>query len=309
MDIDQLKTLIHVAELGSVSKASERLHIAQPALSRKIRLLEEELGTRIFDRHGRGMVLTSTGVEVLEHATHVISEIEAIKNTVLDGKASFRGLIRIGMPPTVSRMISVPLIQSLRKNHPKLDMRLASAFSGYLLDWLQKGDLDVVVSYNPPSQNSLRILPVMIEQLFYICNSTSQINPNNAMPFSRLAEEELIIPSPSHGLRILIENYASRANVVLNTSIEVDAYETIIDLVRSGFGSTILPYAPIRGLVESGEFYSTPIVDPTPERRLVLAYSADRTVNPAAKFVGDVIRSIAADLVNQKLCLGHMIDV
>ena len=71
MDVVQLKTLIHVAELGSLSKASDRLHIAQPALSRQIRLLEKELGTYLFDRHGRGMEITDAGREVLAHATPV----------------------------------------------------------------------------------------------------------------------------------------------------------------------------------------------------------------------------------------------
>ena len=71
MDISQLKTLIHVAELGSLSKASERLNLVQPALSRQIRLLEKELGTYLFDRHGRGMVITEAGREVLEHAARV----------------------------------------------------------------------------------------------------------------------------------------------------------------------------------------------------------------------------------------------
>ena len=74
MDINQLKTLIHVAELGSVSKASERLGVAQPALSRQIRLLEQELGTYLFERHGRGMDVTEIGREVLDHATRILAE-------------------------------------------------------------------------------------------------------------------------------------------------------------------------------------------------------------------------------------------
>ncbi|HZW46452.1 MAG TPA: LysR family transcriptional regulator, partial [Microvirga sp.] len=79
MDIAQLRTLIHVAELGSLSKAAGRLHIAQPALSRQIRLLEEELGIRLFDRHGRGMVLTERGRDVLRHAIRVLAELEELR--------------------------------------------------------------------------------------------------------------------------------------------------------------------------------------------------------------------------------------
>src|SRR5690242_15274567 len=81
MDVVQLKTLIHVAELGSLSKAADRLNIAQPALSRQIRLLEDELGVFLFDRPGRGMVITEVGREVLDHATRVMAELEAIRHS------------------------------------------------------------------------------------------------------------------------------------------------------------------------------------------------------------------------------------
>ena len=81
MDIAQLKTLIHVAELGSLTKAAERLNIAQPALSRQIKLLEAELGISLFDRHGRGMVISDAGRDVLDHAIRIMIEMESIRNT------------------------------------------------------------------------------------------------------------------------------------------------------------------------------------------------------------------------------------
>src|SRR5262245_40348042 len=77
VDVAQLKTLIHVAELGSLSKAADRLHIAQPALSRQIRLLERELGVDLFERHGRGMVITAAGREVLDRAVRIMAELDS----------------------------------------------------------------------------------------------------------------------------------------------------------------------------------------------------------------------------------------
>lgn len=82
MELSQLRTVIHAAELGSLSKAADRLRIAQPALSRQIRMLEEELGVRLFDRHGRGMLLTDQGQDVLSHALRVMAELEDIRTIV-----------------------------------------------------------------------------------------------------------------------------------------------------------------------------------------------------------------------------------
>jgi DNA-binding transcriptional LysR family regulator len=109
MELLQLRNLMHVAELGSLSKAADRLHVAQPALSRQIRMLDDELGFALFIRHGRGMVLTDQGGEVLKHAMRVLAEIEEIRATAATDDTPLKGEVAIGLPPTVADIISVPL--------------------------------------------------------------------------------------------------------------------------------------------------------------------------------------------------------
>ncbi|ACL61551.1 LysR family transcriptional regulator [Methylobacterium nodulans] len=308
MDLTQLKTLIHVAELGSLSRAADRLHVAQPALSRQVRQLEEELGVVLFDRHGRGMVITEIGREILDHATRVMIELDAIRAVASGGRSSYRGLVRIGTTPTVAEIVTVPLVTRIQQEHPKLQVRFLSAFSGHLLDWLQRDELELAVSYDPKSTRSLRIVPVMMETLLLVRAAGNGLSLGRPVPFRSLAAEKLVLPSPRHGLRILVEECARQADVALQTSVEADAFGAMIDLVRTGFGSTILPLAPIYAAVERGELCVAPIVDPTPARRLVLAYPADRPVTPAARFVGQAFVEIAADLVDRKIWIGHMVE-
>jgi LysR family transcriptional regulator, nitrogen assimilation regulatory protein len=127
------------------------------------------------------------------------------------------------------------------------------------------------------------------------------------VPFADLAGEELVLPSPRHGLRGIVEDCARQAGIELHASVEADSFGAMIDLVRNGFGSTVLPLAPIYSLVRGGALCAAPLVNPTPARKLVLAYSADRPVSPAARFVGDLFMEIAADLVDRKVWLGHML--
>jgi LysR family transcriptional regulator, nitrogen assimilation regulatory protein len=308
MDITQLKTMIHVAELGSVSKAADRLGIAQPALSRQIRLLEKELGAALFERHGRGMVVTVTGRQILDHATRIMTELESIRNSVSEEKRSFQGMVAVGTTPTVSEIVTLPLVKQIREAHPQLAIRLASAFTGHLLDWLPRGELDLAVSYNPPPQRSLRIVPIMMENLLLVSAGGKGLRLNRAVPFSHLANEELVLPSPRHGLRAIMDECARQAGIDLHGSVEADSFGAMINLVRNGFGSTALPLAPIYTLVESGVLCAAPLVDPTPTRKLVLAYPADRPISPAARFVGETFTSIAADLVKQNVWVGHMFD-
>lgn len=308
MDIAQLKTLIHVAELGSLSKAADRLRIAQPALSRQIRLLEGELGAALFERHGRGMVITTTGRQVLDHATRIMAELEAIRSSATEEQTSLKGLVTVGTTPTVSEIVTVPLVSRVREAHPQLSIRLASAFTGHLLDWLQRGELEFAVSYNPEPQNSLRTVPVMMENLLFVSAGGKGLSLNRAVPFSHLANEELVLPSPRHGLRSLMDECARQAGITLHGNVEADSFRAMINLVRNGFGSTALPLAPIYSLVDSGVLCAAPLVDPTPTRKLVIVYPADRPVSPAAKFVATTFTSIATDLVKRNVWLGHMLD-
>lgn len=307
MDIAQLRTLIHVAELGSVSKAADRLNIAQPALSRQIRQLEQELGTDLFERHGRGMVITETGRAVLVHASRVMAEMEAIRDTVASGRTSFRGTVSVGTTPTVAEIVTVPLVTALRRTHPDLAVRLSAAYSGHILDWLQRGQIDVAVSYNPRRLHTLRIVPIMIETLLLV-GPGGREEPGAPVPFARLAGMDLVLPSPGHMLRDIAHDCARRAGIELRVVVEADSFQSLINLVRAGIGATVLPLAPVHAMVAAGDLTAAPLTDPSPTRELVVAYPADRPVSRAARLVGETVIGIAADLAARGVWMGQVLD-
>jgi LysR family nitrogen assimilation transcriptional regulator len=307
MDIVQLKTLIHVAELGSLSKAADRLHIAQPALSRQIRQLEKELGAYLFERHGRGMQITEVGRDVLAHATRIMEEMESIRSSVAGGKATLRGSVVIGTTPTIAAIVTVPLLREIKQTHPQLGVRFASAFSGYLLDWVQRGEIEVAISYDPPPLHTLRIVPVMMENLMLVGPATAGLQTNMPIAFSTLANEQLVLPSSRHGLRIILENCAKEAGIKLVPAVEADELGAMIDLVCNDFGVTVLPLASVYAQLQAGTLSAAPLTDPTPMRKRVLVYPADRPVSPSAKYVGGVFSELAADLLTRKIWTGHLL--
>ena len=105
-----------------------------------------------------------------------------------------------------------------------------------------------------------------------------------------------------------MDECARQAGIAFDASIEADSFEPMIDLVRNGFGSTVLPFAPIHALVKAGALCAAPITDPAPTRKLVLAFAADRAVSPAARFVAQSFVEIATDLVSRKVWAGQMLD-
>lgn len=307
MDISQLKTLIHVAELGSLIKAADRLGIAQPALSRQIRLLEKELGVLLFQRDGRGMILTEYGRSVLKHATNIMDEMGAIRAISANDSGRLKGLVMVGAPPTVTAIATVPLVEQIIGAHPELSIRLASAYTGHLIDWLLRGELDLAVAYNPQPLRTLRVDPILVEDLVYV-QAGRRLEQGSTIRFADLAAEKLILPSPPHGLRSIVDDCAKKAGVKLQATLEADSFQVMIDLVERGFGGTVLPIAPIYPKVVEGVLSVAPITDPSPCRTLVLVLPADRAITPAVRFVASSIMEIAHRLTREGIWSGRMID-
>ena len=306
MELSQLRTLIQVAELGSLSKAADRMHIAQPALSRQIRLLEEELGIRLFARHGRGMIITEQGQKVLQHATRILAELEEIRTQA--SETSLTGQIAIGMPPTVADIISVPLVTAFGEAHPKVMLRLVSAYTGYLLDWLHRGEIDLAILYDPRPVRSLRSEPMLLESLVLIGPPEAGFSITRAMPFEKLQGRRLLLPSPRHGLRIIVERCAAETGIALDIAVEADSYATLKDLVRHGHGWTILPLAAIGEDIAAGQLSAAALVDPAPVRRLTLSYPADRPVARLTSVAAAIIKAIVSDKVERALWPGQLLD-
>lgn len=307
MDVPQLRTVIHVAELGSLSKAADRLHIAQPALSRQVRMLEEELGVRLFERHGRGMVITEAGEDVLRHAYRIMGELEGIRAAVADVDAPLRGQVSIGMPPTVADILSVPLVSAFQERHPDATVRIVSAYSGYLLDWLHRGDIEAAILFEGRPIRSLRSTPLLEETLHLVGPAGEDRNRNHPIQFDTLSGLQLLLPSQGHGLRKILEQIARDRDIDLNIRVEADSYSTLKNLVKTGHGLTILPLAPIHDEIVSGLLTHTPIVDPTPIRRLMLSYPSDRPTSRLAKFTGQVLLATASDLVDRGIWSGQFL--
>jgi len=307
MEFSQIRTIIHVAELGSLSKAADRLHIAQPALSRRVRLLEEELGVRLFERHGRGMVVSEAGQEFLRHAYRITAEIQELKSTLSDNEASLRGHVSIGMPPTVSDVLAVHLVSAFRARHPDATIRIVSAYSSYLLEWLHKGEIDVAILFESKKARSVKSEPLLEERLFLIGPESSNLSADKSVQFSSLQKERLLLPSPGHNLRSLLEECAKAQEINLNVSVETDSYSTLKNLVRAGHGMTILPLAPIHQEISNAQLSYAPLVQPVPKRRLMMSYPSDRPPTRLAKFAYGALQDSAKDLVSRGVWPGVLV--
>ena len=214
----------------------------------------------------------------------------------------------LGLPPTVAEIISVPLVAAFGKSHPTAVLRLVSAYTGYLLDWLHRGEIDLAGLYDPRAARSLRSRPLVLENLFLIGPADVHFSTVRAIPFKEFDGKRLLLPSLRHGLRTIVERCAVEAGISLDVVVEADSYATLKDLVRHGHGWTILPLASIHEDVVGRKLTAAPLIDPVPSRRLVLSFPADRPTPRIARFAGQAIIDIVTDQVERAVWVGQLLD-
>ncbi|MCC7275579.1 MAG: LysR family transcriptional regulator [Alphaproteobacteria bacterium] len=302
MDTKQLKAFAAVAELGSFSRAAVALSLGQPVLSRQIKSLESELGARLLHRNGRGIILTEAGKLLDRYAKGILETTSKATSEIAALQSAPRGTVIIGMPPSVGFVLTVPLVQQFRATYPLIAIRVIEGFSGYLLEWLLTGKVDVAVLYNAPRMPNVLSEPLLRDQLFLLgaAEDPSRLAPG-AVPARRLPELPLILPSRPHGLRLVIDQVLGKAGITLDPELEVDAMPSTLRLVEQGLGYTILSYSSVHHLVEDGRIRTWPIVEPDLTRQLILATSSQRPTTTATRALTELVRRQVRELVRKGL--------
>lgn len=296
MDFKRLANFARVAELGSVSRAADRIRIAQPALSRQMRLLEEELGVALFIRHRRGIMLTEAGEELRDRLAGPLHQIEQVFEDVRALSHSIGGNFAFGLPPTTSYVLAGPLARSVVEHAPNVSLRVVEGYGAHLIDWLQRGEIDAALLYGPAADLRLHAEELLVEEIRLVGPPDSALNPDMAVKFSDLARLPLVLPSHPHGLRIVADQAAAKARVRLEVRFQADSFVLMKELVESGLGYAILPLSAFSREAAAGRLLHARIVDPVVTRQLVLAMQPGKSVTRAGRVLGALVRREIAAL-------------
>jgi len=307
MKLRQLRSFVQVAELGSLSKAAKGLFTVQSAISRQIKALEEDLETKLFTRHGRGLRLTETGKQLLPRATHILREVEEAKSEIVAGNETVSGEVTIGMPPTVASVLAGSLAERLANEYPGIRLRFVDAFSETLLTWLQQRKIDFAVLYDHKAQHNLIIYPLLLERLYLVMHPSNKLSKKESISFHELSSEKLVLPSIGHSLRRLIERIASKENIKLHVAVDADGLTILKELVMREVGSTILPLASIHHEVYAGNICVKPIIDPPITRKLFLALPTDRPSTNASMKASEIVRIQVKQIVESGIWTGQLL--
>jgi len=291
MDFRQLRTFSCVAELGSLSKASDTLRIAQPALSRQIKLLEHELRAELFTRNGRGMVLTEAGRLLLARTAGIVRQIDQIRDDIQSAAGSPSGRVVLGLVPTVSCVLSARLARRTVETYPGISLCIVESYSGHLIEWLHRGEMDLAIIYGPPADLHLGIQSLGRDNVVAVGPRGSGLARKKQVNMDWLLRQRLVLPSHSHGLRALIERAAAKRKMKLDVQLEADSFRVLTSLVEEGLGYTLLPPSSVRNEVRERRLETAGISGQAPMRDLVVASPIDHPGSTATSVIAALLRS------------------
>jgi LysR family transcriptional regulator, nitrogen assimilation regulatory protein len=288
MDLRQIKTFVHIADLRSFTRAAAFLHLSQPALSRQMRLLEQELRLKLFNRRGHGIELTNEGIAFLGRCQDILSEFEQLRQDFQSrgAKKSAMGTVSIGLPVPATRFATPRLLAAARESHPGLSVRFVEGFSALLHEWLLSGSLDLAILFEPRTSKILTSEPLLVEDLYAIVAAKKTPRRSQFLEAQELQSTTLILPHRPHILRDLVDSLQLKQQSVM----EVDSTSLMIELARAGVGTTILPRGSVEHAVRARDVVALPIVNPPLSWQVTVCYSRLRPLNLGTKVTLDLLR-------------------
>lgn len=306
MNLTQLRYFVRVAEMGSFSKAAIELDVAQPALSRQVRLLETDLRVNLLQRTGRGVLLTEPGKRLFDHAVGILQLVARAREDVSASRDEATGRIVVGLPPSMGRLLTLPLVDAFEREMPKARLAIVEGLSAHIVEWISTGRVDLGLIHNPEANPSIETMPVLDEPLCLVSAAKAArgeaVRKGGApLHFAELAKLPLVVPEHTHAIRKLLETQAALAGLKLNIAYEVSSVQSILELVRHGHGNAVLARSAVLASEQVHALRVQPLAEAALTSRLCMAVSAHK---PATPLVRQAMR-LLNELVLASATRGH----
>jgi DNA-binding transcriptional LysR family regulator len=245
MDLRQLRTFISVSEEGSVSKAAQRLHIAQPALSRQIMELERELGLTLFHRIGRGVTLTRDGEQLLERSRTVLVDVAMLAEHAHRLRGGDVGLLRVAASPQIIEGVLSSFLRRYATAFPKVQVILIEAVGRDQIDLLDRGALDISIGLlgvvKAEDRFERRLLPAV--DILAACHPSVPLGERGAVEITTLIKHPLLLLDPSYVFRKCFDAACRAAGVEPKVAIESRTPHTLLALAEAAYGVAVIQTA------------------------------------------------------------------
>lgn len=291
MELRHLRYFEAVARHSHVTRAAEELHIAQPALSKQISQLEQELEVALFDRVGRNVRLTEAGEALLPHARSILAQVEIARVEMAERIGLRQGRATVGTPPTVGTQLLPQALAAFHEHYPGIEFRLHEAGVQTLLELLEAGLADMAIVTLPVEDTTLTVSELFTESMVLVVHKNHRYAEREAVSMTDLENESWCLSPKNYELRETTLRACQQAGYTPEVVLDGGEMDTLLQLVAAGVGITLVPRLAVRPMTD---LVMLQISDQRLERSLGLVWRNDRAASPAARalrvFLVDYLR-------------------
>ena len=294
MELRHLRSFSAVAAEEHFRRAAEKLNVAQPALSQQIRQLEEELGVSLFERVGRGVLLTEAGSLFWDYADRIIALVEESAEAVREHEGLTRGRLRLGIAQTPNSFHAPKIISAFKKKHPRVFVSVAELAATEIESQLLKGELDLGIGFAPCDSPQLSIEALFEERFVVVVPVGHSLHSRSKIALKTLQSVELALLTRDFCTRRLFEKTCDDFQVELSVSMEMNTIEGILSSLAETGLATVLPEQVARSPLMSDQLKALPIEQPGIRRQVALVFRKSGFLTAAARAMAAEWRTATA---------------
>lgn len=283
LDIRKMRLFVAAVEAGSITRAAEREHIAQPALTVHIQQIEDELQVRLLERSTHGVTPTPAGQHFYGICQELLQRLESVGDQMQAFSGAVAGSITAGIMPSICHGPLAPVLARYTTAYPNVAVRIVEGLSGTLAQWVLSDEVDFAVCNRPATTPGLSLRLLVTDRLVLVSSRDSGRTPFSPLRLGDIAHLKLVLPSPNHFLRHTLDHHIDRGDFRPSNTLEIDGQSATLQFVAHSDWSTILPTVALINEFDSNRFTMNPINDPPLSTELYELRSPRRTLNPAAE--------------------------
>jgi DNA-binding transcriptional LysR family regulator len=287
------KLFIDAAELGSLSKVALAYGTSQPHISRRISELEQECGGRLFERTGRGVILTELGQRIAPKVRAWLASTDELTNDVRTSAGTPIGKVRIGSLPSTAHPLVSTLHKQLKERYPLIALSVREGQGAQLETWLEDGSVDLAILYRTGASPANGDTYLVETSTYLVSAAGDPLTSRKTVPFSALHNLPLVLFCRPSSWRNHLEQISAERKISLTVALEADSLSLQTHIVSAGGIYALLgPYA-IAAASKDCHLQSSKLVDPVVTRHIALAMSRHGSMTLACRTVMQVVREIA----------------
>jgi LysR family transcriptional regulator, nitrogen assimilation regulatory protein len=291
MDTRRLYSFVRVVDAGSITRAADLLHIAQPALSQQMTALESLFGQQLLSRSKQGVEPTEAGRVLYRHARVILRQLEQAQADVEVVGRELAGGVSVGLAPySTVNALALPLLSAVRARYPRVLLHINENFGGVLSEALMTGRMDMALLYDSGPIRGVDFERLLTEELVVVAPDGIDL-PEDPASMADLAEVPLLLPGPTHTIRRVVDKAFAQASTAANVVGEVESVSLMARAVRGGLGATVLPRSVARRMIGGDDLHLRHLL-PALEVQVSLGTASGQTLSRAAEAVRELLREV-----------------